>query len=306
MIPTVAQVLEHAAQLLGDPDQDVFTDDILMNPFETAFRDLYRVMRKFNLPRINRTAYYNLPAYTTSLAPVTANISDFGQPTRIWGRGGLTTTTISAATNATPIVLTIASATGFANNNRCTVDGVSGPTGRINEDWFITVSGSSVTLVGSIAAGVWSSGGNLTKSSEEFVKIRQLQRTADDEVPGSTLGTWEWRDAVMRFSGASQQRQLKIEYESSGAAPITGTVGVDDSEDYLAYRTSALSGLTRGMQSRGHELNQIALGEKEQADGRSGMLADLINPDVQQKSRIPKQPMRFRRRRQHHLGYGAR
>jgi len=302
MIPTVAQVLAHAADLLGDPDRDVFEQDLLLNPFETAFRDLYRIGRKFNLPRINRVAYYNLPAYTTSLAPETANISDFGQPIRVWERGSLTTTAISGATNATPIVLTVASGTGFADNYHCTVDGVAGPTGRINEDWYVTVSGTSVTLVGSVAAGVWASGGTLTYSADDFTSVRELARSREDETPGVAIYTWEWRDEVLRFPGATQQRQLKIEYESSGAAPITGTVGIDDSEDFLAYRTAALAALTRGMKSRGHELNQIACGRHERADGRDGLLHDLIAPELQQKSRVSKQPKRYRRRRNHHLG----
>ena len=303
MIPTVAEILTYAADLCGDPDRDVYTDKLLTGPFGQAFREYYRVARAKNLPRINKVAYYNVPAYTTSLAPATASLTDFGQPTRIWERGSLTTATITASTSATPIVLTVDDATGFVNNYQCQVDGVTNVPGRINETWFITVSGLSVTLVGSTNPNGVGTTGTLTYSPDKFVPVTELGRAREDETPSVELDGWEWRDGVMRFPGSSQQRQIKIEYEQSGDPPVTGAVGIDDSKDFFATRAAGIALSSRGEVVLGTKRNKEALGKEEEPDGNGGLLGALIQPAVQQKSRVPKQPMRYRRRRQHHLGY---
>lgn len=70
-------------------------------------------------------------------------------------------TTISAATNATPIVLTAGSATGFATDDIVRVDGVLGNT-NANGTFKISVSGTSFTLVGSAGNAAFSTSPNAT------------------------------------------------------------------------------------------------------------------------------------------------
>lgn len=74
---------------------------------------------------------------------------------------GVTQTTASDATNATPIVLTVASATGFATNDFVLVQGILGNT-NANGVFQITVSGTSITLVGSAGNAAYTSGGTMT------------------------------------------------------------------------------------------------------------------------------------------------
>lgn len=74
---------------------------------------------------------------------------------------GITQTTISGATNATPIVLTVASATGFASGDFVLVQDVVGTT-NANGVFAITVSGTSITLVGSAGNAGYTSGGTMT------------------------------------------------------------------------------------------------------------------------------------------------
>lgn len=69
---------------------------------------------------------------------------------------------ISGATNATPIVLTVDSGTGLANGDWVRVEGVLGNT-NANGDFRITISGTSVTLVGSASGAAYTSGGRLVK-----------------------------------------------------------------------------------------------------------------------------------------------
>jgi hypothetical protein len=65
--------------------------------------------------------------------------------------------TITAATNATPIVLTVPNNL-FKTNDLVYVQGVLGNTAA-NGLWLVTVSGNSVTLVGSTGNGAYTSGG---------------------------------------------------------------------------------------------------------------------------------------------------
>ena len=74
---------------------------------------------------------------------------------------GVTQTTISGATNATPIVLTVASGTGFASGDFVLVQDVGGNT-NANGVFQITVSGTSITLVGSASGAAYTSGGTMT------------------------------------------------------------------------------------------------------------------------------------------------
>lgn len=296
---TVAEVLTYAAALLGDPDQDVYTDAVLTPRFGTAYRDMYRLMDNWGLPKINRVGYFNLSAHNNVLTPTQAGISDLGAPIAIWERGSLTTASISAATDASPIVLTVDDSTGFSTNDGATVDGVSGPTGRINGKWYISVSGSSVTLNGSVAAGTYSSGGTLTRSDEDFVEMARVRRVPEED-PQQDLNFWEWRDDVFFFRPSTEQRQLRIEYESSGTAPSSGSIGIDDSKDFLAHRTAGLTAPSYGEPQQGQILTQLALGPSMQADGSGGFLRDLFLNDLQEKQNRQRRPQPFRRRRNHY------
>lgn len=296
--PVVSDVLSHAAELLGDPDRDLFDDNVLLPRYGTAYRDIFRLMDKWNLPSVRRVIFYNLSAYRNVLEPVTTGIADMGNPTKLWERGNLTTTTISAASDASPIVLTVADASPFSDNDDATVHGVVGPTGRINGKWFIDVTGNAVTLNGSLAAGTWSSGGTLTKSSDDFTEMNNPHRLSQQD-PAQFLREWVWRDDVFWFRGSTEERQLKIEYESSGDPPVTGAIGIDDSLDFLAHRTAALAALSRGMEGRSKDLMFLAVGKTGQPDGSGGFLHDLMQPMVMEKQKRHRRPGAFRARRRH-------
>lgn len=77
------------------------------------------------------------------------------------GSGAQTTTAITGATNATPIVITSANH-GLATGMRVTIAGVGGNTAA-NGDFTITVVDSnSFSLTGSVGNGAYTSGGTVT------------------------------------------------------------------------------------------------------------------------------------------------
>lgn len=79
MIPTVEQVLEDAAALLGDPSQRKFTNAKLLPFFEMAYEELTGEMARYHLPKRKRQTTYAMPALTAILAPATAGIANFGE-----------------------------------------------------------------------------------------------------------------------------------------------------------------------------------------------------------------------------------
>ena len=84
--PTVAQVLLDAAKLLGDPLQETYTDAELQPWYEFAYRELWDLCMRWRLPVAYREVLYTLPANTTSLTPATANITNMGDPQKLWER----------------------------------------------------------------------------------------------------------------------------------------------------------------------------------------------------------------------------
>lgn len=101
---------------------------------------------------------------------------------------GVTQANISGATNATPIVITVDSATGFASNDLVLVEGVGGNT-NANGTFFITVSGTDFTLVGSASAAVYTSGGTVKKlalaPSYHIALAAAMQAVLNDKAAGN-------------------------------------------------------------------------------------------------------------------------
>lgn len=83
MIPSVEEVLQLAARLLGDPLARKFTPDRLQPFFEMAYEELTGEMARYHIAKQKRAVLYTLSANTTSLTPATAAISNFGELIRM-------------------------------------------------------------------------------------------------------------------------------------------------------------------------------------------------------------------------------
>lgn len=203
MIPSVDEVLLLAAQLLGDPTQRKFNDAKLQPFFELAYEELTGEMARHHVRKQKRAVTYALPANTTSLTPLTASISNFGELIRMEER----------------------------------------PYG----------------------------------SSELYTRVRPV-----DSLPQNTatdLLHWvEWSDDTWRFIGATQAIQLRITYWDSGAAPTSGSVGIDGSKNFLAYRTAANAGIPAGNVELAVEYDKQARGPYR--DGGGGFIHALIQAMV--------------------------
>lgn len=79
MIPTVEQVLEYSAALLGDPSQRKFTNAKLLPFFVLAYEEMTTEMARYHLPKRKRVTTYPLTAGTALLSPATAGIGSFGE-----------------------------------------------------------------------------------------------------------------------------------------------------------------------------------------------------------------------------------
>lgn len=96
---------------------------------------------------------------TTATAPNHIGVSQVMDQ----GFGSPASTTISNASNASPIVLTVASVTGFNNGDMCYISNVGGNTNANGTFFISSVSGTSISLDGSSGNAAYTSGGNIVQ-----------------------------------------------------------------------------------------------------------------------------------------------
>lgn len=291
--PLVSEVFADVQAYLADPEGEVYHSAMLAPFFGTAYRELCNLMLKWSLPFLDKTGYAVVAAYTGQISPSQMGISDFGEPQKLWERGSVATIEISAIANTSPVQVTTTSPHGLGSNVEVNLFGTGLP--PVDGRWFITSTGANtMTLNGSVAAGTASSG-SISHSSEQWVPMFER-----DPLPQSpmtpTLIWWKWEGDILRFVGASSAREIKIEYSASGAAPVSARVGIDNSQDFLAYRTASLAAMSRD-EDRAERLAFTALGKSMEADGSGGLLRDLVVPMLRQKQRMPHRRQPFRQRR---------
>lgn len=293
---TVSDILNDVRGLLGDSLAEVFDDTMLAVPFGQAYRELHSVLIGNGLPPARREAYPLLPAYTGTLYPAAFNINDLGEPDEVWERGGVTAVAISSVSDTTPITVTTSAAHGLSSNSQVTIYGASAPT-KVNDNWWITVTGpTTFTLNGSVASGAYGSGGYVASSQDRWVLM-----IAKDDLPqtnpSSRLQYWQWNQERLDFSPATEARQLKIVYWASGAAPTSGSIGIDNARDFLALSTAFRAAQMRDMQARSQELRIQAYGPEQVANVSGGALRELVNPMVKELQKRPARSQTFRPRR---------
>lgn len=311
-IPLVSDVLTGAAALLGDLAAEQFTSTVLLPWYSMAYREAYSLAMTWRLPVATRDAYYFLPANSVALTPAQMSITDMGEPIDVWARPNVSTLTITGVTNATPMVVTTSVAHGLGEGAPVEIYGVASPVLIINQQWRIHPTGaSSFSLIGSTAGGVWVSGGTVISGGEEsvnpFVPVTLCMNLPQLPVAPSLL-YWRWMNDMLRFTGASGDVELWVEYLSSGAPPQSGSIGWDNCQNFLQSRTAGLIASAYDMPGTGALQTLVALGQSGQPDGTGGALRGFMYPMLMQKMRNPKRSMPFRRRTVaygRNAGYGA-
>lgn len=302
-IPTVADVMDLGLSLLSDEDQQLFSAngtpgmvDLRLH-YGTAYRELYSLFVNWHLPISEMDCYYSLAPYTNRFTPAQAGIVNLGEPVRVWERGAGTSVAVSDISATTPIVVTTSTPHNLATNQPIELTGVIDPF-LVNGLWYPTVlSPTTFSLNGSVALDAYSSGGLVMTSAEEFIPMNPVT-VLPQTTPTTPLSFYRWENDTFWFVGSPEARQIWVEYTTSGSPPATGSVGIDDSLNFLAHRMASLAAPLRDMQpGRIAELKELALGPEGQADGRGGMLRQLALPMLKQKQNIVfrRQPFRARR-----------
>ena len=89
---------------------------------------------------------------------------------------------------------------------------------------------------------------------------------------------YEWSNDTWNFIGATVATQLRIRYYDSGAAPTTGTCGIDGCKNFLAYRVAAIAGFTAGNKDLARDYDRQARGPV--LDNNGGFIFRLIQACV--------------------------
>jgi hypothetical protein len=301
MIPTKQNCLDAARFYLADDlisgGQD-FTNTALEQPFQMAVRELHRAMKSVAIPRVERTAYYNLPANTSFLSPATAGITDLGELEFIAERGNLTTVNITNAVNGAGFVTITAVGHPYATGDQAAHYGITGMSGVNNLFTVTVVDPNTYKANGAVGVGTYSSGGVSTKSGDQFSPVQSVNNIGKTTVNNSELGFYAQMEEGIFFPPCGSMRQLRIIYISSAALVVNAgdTIGIDDSVDFVAVRTAGLAAGSRIAGNRGQELNVMALGPTMQADASGGILRDVLQAGVRALQATPTQRPPFRLR----------
>jgi hypothetical protein len=259
VIPTFAQVrtLARAKLRVTDASPKPFVDARIDPHIQEAFARLQTEMRVNNLPDIESYSYANLDPYTGVIDPVGGLlIADFGSPLKLEDRAIDATIDATGATSASPVVVSVGGGHGLVTGMRVITFGFVGQTGA-NGEFYVSVSGNSITLNGSVHEGAYVSGGKLTRGTDQFREVRKVEDLSERE-PSTELVEWEWSKRKIRLIPATQLRQIKLTYEVSSAPPTTGTMYVDDSLQYLGTKAAAEAALPEGYTTEYKAYNEEA------------------------------------------------
>lgn len=292
---TVAQVLQGSREHLRDTEVEGGEDytDARLTPFyQMAYGEIISKLVSIGAADIIKTAHYNLPARTSYLTPTQVGIEDMDEPVKLWERGALTKAVVTEASAATPIVIT-AAGHPFADLAEVITSQVGE---NANGIWFINYIGANNFSLRGSSSSVAYTGviGSATSSTEKFTELRSVEDLSQVDLRDH-LYEYNYEGGVFRFTGATDERQLKIEYKSNGTPPSSGSIGINNAGNFLKARTAALAALANGATSVASDLNELCFGVP--AKQISGYLDDVIRPAVLSMQRNVWRPRSFRRRR---------
>jgi hypothetical protein len=292
---TVAQILDGARSHLGDTETvggEYWTDARLTAYFQIAYSELISRLVSIGAMDISRTAYINFPAFQSVLLPTLYGLADLDEPVAVSERGVSRILTISSTSAATPVLVTTSGSHGLYDNQEVIVSQAgAGANGR----WFIDVQSSNTfNLTGSSASAAYNSG-QVSTSNERFTPVTPVQNISQTD-PRDHLYEYEWEEGQFFFRGATQVRQLKIEYKANGTPPASGALGLNNAGNFLKARTAALAAMEGGGDKTA-SLNELCFGIPSK--GIPGYLDDFLRPAVHSMQRMVWRPRKFRRRRNH-------
>ena len=212
MIPTGEQIAETARLVyLGDtevPGGQLYPNGILGPAVNSAFRVLMDNLMRTDDRHPRRMAFYNLPAYTTSITPADMGISNMGGPKEIWHRSVGTTwaatiAAFNAKTNTTPssVDLTLTGGVGslVTGSQIVTFNFGSDVTQDINDLWHVqVVDSNTIRLLGCAAQDATGAAvgttGVVSNSPEDYSQDPNSTQRLEvlDNVNGASTTLSEW------------------------------------------------------------------------------------------------------------------
>lgn len=310
MIPTVAQVYSRTRGVLSEDEVtagEVFSDAYLYPRLQTAYNDLFRAYQQYGTLTAQKSLFYVLPINTAHFRPSQAGVVNFGEPLAdgVYQRRvtGLFTITNVVPDPANALCRVTTSAPhGLATGNDVIIYGVGGVSDDVNDEWIVTlVDATNFDLNGCYSTGTYTSGGRASTSAEEWSLMTQAQNEISlaQAASGNPQAVYNWRNETFRFYPSTEQRQLKIGHTISGNIPenrLTFALAVDDSLDFLAYRTAALAAYDKGADAAGQRADLLAIGPDGRADGSGGFLEALISEAVKTLQQTPYVFRKYRER----------
>lgn len=329
MLPTFSDVFGVARKMIGDTETTagaVADNNFLLEYGQSAYELMYDVLENNESPKIRRTAYWRIPAYTSYLNPAQMNLLGLpamGEPINIWARPEGQMLPISTLTpvpqgagDINPYVDVQASglSTAVPNVTDGSVVDITACnlyTADINDEWTVMrTETDTIRLVGCSAIvrapvpSPASSGFILTASvpwPTSSIKRGLNQRDLESAVGDTEIASWMWGDGAFRFRSCSEARQLRIEYRISPNAPtvVTTSLGVQGCLNFMAAYTAALFLDAKGFKGSAASKFLLAVGDPtgEPGNGTKGYLGQIVRQHVKSEQMVRLVIPRFRPKR---------
>lgn len=131
--------------------------------------------------------------------------------------------------------------------------------------------------------------------SGQFSSLEEVERLPERQ-QGEQLLQFVWRQDSFQFIGSTNSIPLRITYNASGTVPPSGSVGIDNADNFLITYTAALVAPVRDRVSEGQRFMMLALGP-DGTGRQTGFLFDLIQPMLKGEQRAISRRPRYRQRR---------
>lgn len=311
MIPTVSMVYDKARQALDDTEVaggQVFTDSKI-NPFyETAYREIFQRFDEWNVQFVNRYAHWNLAAHQTSLLPQQFHVTNFGEPIEVRESKARSEWDISTAVASVDdgwVTITTTAPHDIEDGHRVVILGVKGLSDDVNDSWTVTkVDATNFRLLGAMPVGTHTpSTGKAFPYDQEWSRsfVFVVDASKIGEIRHNRAGVVAWMNDRFIFERKDETRLLRIKFSLSGNPPTGAgdSIGIDDSLDYMGYRTASLAGGPFGADELARAAERLAIGTQEMLDDGKpgGFLGNMITRNTQSLQREVFQPKRWRLKR---------
>lgn len=295
MIYTVEDVLDAAAEWVGDPEKDRATSSALQQAFQSAWANLLGVRLSWRLPDIQRPLFAVIPARSTRIN-ASKLVTDFSTPIAMWDRGSSTSVAISFISPGTPAIVTTASPHARATNDEVEVIITGGS--PLDGIFFVNVlSPTTLELIGSTSTDVFGVG-TLIYGTQEWVPVQESGITIPPIAAISQhISYWYYQQGIVFIDPSTEAREVMIMYNSSGAPPITGYLGIDEAKDFLSHATALYFAGPNDQDNVYTRERRHCFGVNGEPDGRGGLLRAACMPALLKQQSLTRRPQPFRPRR---------